>query len=215
MELFLCFLESKNTTLLTKAYNAEKCKGELRISPLNTKLPSPFQMCIVCICTSSSRKLVRYILATQMKLPSNRKLYVCFKQTSRQTCITHKVMFSSIPKEISSISRFFFSFLNKCVLSCIQINLVSSSSLLAHCSHASLSCSQRVRRNSCICMSYASQKKEYMQSSGDCHFHNQSLWWHLVADLCEVLRGCLTAQIPSKSAHSLLLHIFLSSNTLL
>lgn len=79
------------------------------------------------------------------------------KQTSRQTCITHKVMFSSIPRE--TYFKYFFFFSNKCVLSCIQINLVGLSSFLLHRSHACLSCSQGAMRNSRIRTVWFSQRR--------------------------------------------------------
>ena len=98
--------------------------------------------------------------------PNEAPEHQCFKQTSRQTRITHKVMFSSIPRETYFKELFFF--LNKCVLSCMQINLVGSSSFSPHCSHACLSCSQRVGRNSPIHIKRNAEKK-LMQSSGDRH----------------------------------------------
>lgn len=147
----LCLLESKNIILLTKAYHSEKCKGELPISSHSStedQRPSPFQMSVVCIYASSCRKLVLYILTTQMKLPSNKTPCVSSRQADRHALPIKSCLAAFQEKLISRL--FFFFFFNKCVLSCIQINLSRTSSLLPRCSHACLSCSQRVRRNSYI-----------------------------------------------------------------
>lgn len=141
---------------------------------------------------------------------------MCFKETSSQTCITHKVMFSSIPRETYfKVGWTFFLFQTN--VFCLAFKLILLELHLSCLTPLTFaSCLQRIRRHSHIHIIWHYGKKKSMQSSGDCYFHNKCLWWHFAVCITWSVRGCLTdtTQIPSRSTHPLLLYVFLSCNTL-
>lgn len=212
IKLFLCLLESKNIILLTKAYNSEKCKGELPISSHSSTQDHPPSECLLYL-----HQLLQEPCPIHIDHPNEtpkQQNSMCFKQTSRHTCITHKVMFSSIPRETDF--KAFFLKKEKTNVFCLAFKLIFLELLLSCLSALTLASHAHKELGGInLFISYDTQKKKYILGSGDCHFHSKCLWWHLEVCITWNIRGCLTdkVQIPFKSTHLLLLYVLLSSNT--
>lgn len=171
-------------------------------------------MFIVCICTRSCRKLVKYIPATQMKLPRSKKPCVLNRQADKHALLIKSCLAAFQEKPISRWVFGFFLFETN--VFCLAFKLILLELHLSRLTALTVAlCLQRLRRHSHIHIIWHYGKKN-IYSSGDCHFHNKCLWWHFAVCITWSVRGCLTdtAQIPSKSTHPLLLYVFLSSNTL-